>query len=66
MPKFQIVVEVGETRILSKEFEADTLDDAMDMADEESWEGSSASGWDQIDGNTLAEIREELCKKITD
>jgi len=66
MPKFQIVVEVGETRLLAKTYEAKSLDEAMDLAEEDAWDGPKATDWEQIDGNTIAEIREDQCKKITD
>lgn len=66
MPKFRIVVEITSVNLLSKEFEAPDMDDAKRQAEAEAWEGPNASGWEDFDSTTSAEIREDQCKEITD
>jgi hypothetical protein len=64
MPKFKIVVEVGSTRLLSKEFEADKMEHAQSLAMNEDCEGEGAEGWEEIGSNSVDEIREDQCEEI--
>lgn len=66
MAKFRIVVETGSTKVLAKQFEAETLEKAIEQAEGEAWEGKDAEGWEEIDTNTSAEVREELCEEVKD
>jgi hypothetical protein len=63
MPKFKIVVEVGSISVLSKVFDADSEEEAIALAEAESWE---ADGWEEIDTSGFSSVREELCEKMMD
>lgn len=63
MPQFTVAVESSVSNIYQKTFNAGSMDEAVRMAEAEPWEGDQAKGWERIDGNTFAEVREDLCKE---
>jgi len=65
MPKFRIVVEVKETKILSKEFEAESLAQARSLAEQEGWI-ESENGWENDDSHFDSSIQDSLCSEVTD
>jgi len=63
MPKFKIVIEDIQTVIREKMFEAPTLEEAQYLAELEDW---SMSDWQEIDGYSRCEFREDLCVEVKD
>ena len=61
MPNFKIVIETGSTSIRAKNFKAEDMDEAHHLAAQENWDNPS---WEEIDTNTSAEIRDDLCETI--
>lgn len=61
MRNFEIVIEDQRTYLRSKIFEADTLEEAIFLAEQEEW--TEEEGWLYYDETTNCELREELCKE---
>ena len=61
MPRFRIVYESTRTVLLSKDFDAPTLEAAIELAEKEPCEGPEAGGWEEYNSYTCLEIREDQC-----
>lgn len=62
--KFRVVWESTKTDLLAKVFEADTLEEAIELSEEEACEGPDAEGWELFDQNCNCEVREDQCGPV--